>query len=302
MLSWFADVDRILRGEATRPSELSDDGVQLKAHGVIVVLVLWGVIYGACMGCFSVFRVVEDGQVSPGYFQMLASIMKTPLLYFLTLVVTFPSLYVFNALVGSRLKMPAVFKLLIASLAVNLSVLAALGPIVAFFSVSTKSYSFMVLLNVFVFALSGFLGIFFLIQTLNRITYATHQPELPEPTPDIPAVERDSASPQAATDVLPSDDELNAQQPDAEQSSEDPVREPGALDRIDGHFLGRHVVTVFSCWMIVFGLVGAQMGWVLRPFVGDPDKPFSWFRERDSNFFEAVWGAFLQLFQTTGVG
>jgi hypothetical protein len=30
------------------------------------------------------------------------------------------------------------------------------------------------------------------------------------------------------------------------------------------------------------------MGWVLRPFVGNPNLPFSWFRERNSNFFEAV--------------
>jgi hypothetical protein len=30
------------------------------------------------------------------------------------------------------------------------------------------------------------------------------------------------------------------------------------------------------------------MGWVLRPFIGDPNTPFTLFRERQSNFFEAV--------------
>jgi len=24
-------------------------------------------------------------------------------------------------------------------------------------------------------------------------------------------------------------------------------------------------------WMVTFGLVGAQMGWMLRPFISDPD-------------------------------
>ena len=28
--------------------------------------------------------------------------------------------------------------------------------------------------------------------------------------------------------------------------------------------------------MVVFGLVGAQMGWVLRPFIGNPNQPFQW--------------------------
>ena len=60
-------------------------------------------------------------------------------------------------------------RLLIASLAVNLAVLASLGPIVAFFSVSTTSYHFMVLFNVLVFTVAGLLGLVFLIQTLNRL-------------------------------------------------------------------------------------------------------------------------------------
>ena len=38
----------------------------------------------------------------------------------------------------------------------------------------------------------------------------------------------------------------------------------------------------------MFAIVGAQMGWVLRPFIGSPELHFSWFRERDSNFFEAI--------------
>jgi hypothetical protein len=33
------------------------------------------------------------------------------------------------------------------------------------------------------------------------------------------------------------------------------------------------------------------MGWVLRPFIGDPNQPFTWFRPRESNFFEAVLNA-----------
>ena len=80
--------------------------------------------------------------------QVLASMVKVPLLFYLTLLVTFPSLYVFNALVGSRLRLGTVVRLLVASLGVMVAVLASLGPIVAFFSVSTASYPFMLLFNV----------------------------------------------------------------------------------------------------------------------------------------------------------
>ena len=34
------------------------------------------------------------------------------------------------------------------------------------------------------------------------------------------------------------------------------------------------------CW--TYSLT--QMGWLLRPFIGTPQRPFEWFRERDSNF------------------
>jgi hypothetical protein len=45
---------------------------------------------------------------------------------------------------------------------------------------------------------------------------------------------------------------------------------------------------VFRIWVIVFGLVGAQMSWMLRPFIGDPRADFTLFRQRESNFFQAV--------------
>ena len=58
----------------------------------------------------------------------------------------------------------AVLQLLVAALAVNLAVLASAGPIVAFFSFSTSNGDFMCLLNVLVFAVSGILGMVFLLQ------------------------------------------------------------------------------------------------------------------------------------------
>lgn len=240
-------LDSVLRGEATQPSRLVGGQLEFPVVGLAALTLLLGAVYGFCMSWFALFN--HD---APGYLQVVATVLKVPALFLLTLLVTLPSLYVFNALVGSRLTGPAVLRLLVAALAVTLAVLASFGPIVAFFSVTTPSYPFMVLLNVVVFTLSGLLGLGFLLQTMQRLS-------------------SDAAEAPAATGTT------------------------GALERVPGSVLGRNVKKVFICWVVVFGLVGAQMSWVLRPFIGSPDRPFEWFRYRQSNFFEAVWHAVVQL-------
>jgi len=221
-----------------------------------VIIVVLAMIYGACMGTFALFRIK-----GPTGMQVVASMIKVPLLFYLTLLVTLPSLYVFNTLVGSRLRLATVVRLLVASLGVMAAVLASLGPIVAFFSVSTASHPFMLLFNVAVFTVSGVLGLTFLLQTLHRLSIVDSQPPLPPA-----AGSWESAEP------------------------------AGALDPLENRVLSKHVKTVFRLWVIVFALVGAQMGWVLRPFVGNPNLPFAWFRPRESNFFQAVFQTFLSLF------
>jgi hypothetical protein len=205
--------------------------------------------------------------------QLLATTVKVPALFYLTLLVTFPSLYVFNALVGSRLTLSSVLQLLVASLAVNLAVLASLGPIVLFFSLSTKSHAFIQLLNVAVFSVAGVLGLGFLLQTLHRLTMVAESR-----TTKVGGFEATSQLSESGAIETESQDKSNREL-------------PSALDMLEGQTLGKHTRTVFACWVIVFALVGAQMGWVLRPFVGNPTLPFEWFRERKSNFFEAVLNA-----------
>jgi hypothetical protein len=40
----------------------------------------------------------------------------------------------------------------------------------------------------------------------------------------------------------------------------------------------RHRV-MMRVWLVAFAFVGIQMGWVLRPFVGNPAEPTTFFRE-----------------------
>ncbi len=317
--NWLFELDRILRGEKTRVTDLRNGELDIPLWGIAVVVIVLGMIYGVCMGCYALFNFGRA-------MQMLACVVKVPALFFLTLAVTMPSLYVFNAIVGSKLTVHSLARLFVGSLGVNLALLSSLGPIVAFFSINTASYSFMVLLNVVVFAASGTLSMAFLLQTLHRLNIApqvsrlpttsstTIPPTLPKSLPmtvELPAdssiakTSNEEMSAEAMAGGLPPEvendyieNEVDFRQEEVATSTLAPLalEQPGPLTPVEGHVLGRHVKTVFACWIFVFALVGAQMSWVLRPFIGAPGMEFEWFRPRGSNFFEAVVKALESLF------
>lgn len=257
MRTWFLELDRVLRGDATRSTALRSGTVEVSAGRLAAVGVLLGSSYGLCLGFFGLFN-----HAAPEYRLLVNGMVKVPALFGLTLAVTFPSLYVFNALVGSRLPLTGLARLMSAALSVVLAVLASFGPIVGFFAVTTTSYPFIVLLNVAVFGVSGLLGMGFLLQTLHRLSEAVGT-LLDEAPPEAPASEGQVSDVPAVRPVWRAAD----------------VR----------------VKTVFACWVVVFAVVGAQMSWVLRPFIGSPGQEFTWFRPREASFFEAVLRALHQL-------
>ena len=178
MWKWIHDLDRLLRGEVTRLSDLRAGRIEIDPRGLVTAMLVLGGIYGFGMGWFALFN-----RETPELRQVLASTLKVPALFFLTLSVPFPSLYVFNALVGSQLSASSMLRLLLASLGVTVAVLASFATIVGFFSVTTENYPFMIVLNVALFAVSGGLGLAFLLQTLNRLHWAG-QPDAAQSLPN----------------------------------------------------------------------------------------------------------------------
>jgi hypothetical protein len=189
--------------------------------------------------------------------------VKVPLLFILTLCVTFPSLYVFSALARSRLTFVPTLRLLLGAITVNMALLASFGPVTGFFTLSTESYAFIKLLNVAFFAISGFVGLSYLRASLSGI------------------FEAESAIPRAVWQVPPA----TPAEPHGKAAE---GAKPGE---------GRAARGVFRIWTLIYAVVGAQMGWILRPFVGDPERPFQLFRERQGNFFLAVLETLESLFR-----
>jgi hypothetical protein len=250
-------LDDLLRGRRTTPELLAGGKIDIPLRTFVLLAVILGAIYGFFMGWFGLFN--PDARFH-GVPQLLATIAKIPALFLFTLVVTFPSLYVFNALVGGRLDFGMTLKLLVAAIVINLAVAASLGPILGFFTVSTTSYPFMVLLNVLLLAIAGTVGLGFLLQTLKRIM-APWRPPLPQARPPASPGEESSSSAKPASVEVPS-----------VYVEEDP----------------RVARSIFRVWIVIYALVGAQMGWILRPFIGAPNMPFELFRHRHGNFFMAV--------------
>ena len=51
-------------------------------------------------------------------------------------------------------------------------------------------------------------------------------------------------------------------------------------------------LAVTRVWVLIFALVGTQLAWNLRPFVGTNQMPFSMFRQQEGNFYTAVMHSF----------
>lgn len=251
MLQAIRALDELLRGQRTRTEYLRLGISSVPLRVFVPVAIALGSTYGFFMGWYA-----TSAQRPDAWKQLVAATVKLPALFILTLIVTFPSLYVFNALVGCRLRFVATLRLLVAAIVINLAVGASLGPILGFFTLSTTSYHFMVVLNVALLGVAGMVGLWFLLQTLRRLT-------------QIAVIESLEA--------------------EAAEAGTPPIADPARSDQVAS------ANVIFTIWIIIYAMVGAQMGWLLRPFIGHPGLDFTWFRPKDGSFFTGLTGALQHL-------
>ena len=281
----FATVDRILRGHYLQAESLADGRIDIPVRVLARYGLVLGAIYGISLGTYAVFQGGNQALL-----QMLSTAIKVPALFLLTLTVTFPSLYVFSALQRSPLSLHATCRLLLLAVVVDVAVLASLGPVFAFFAASTESYPFMLLLNVAFFAIGGILGLIVLRRaTQAMFTTRTPTATAPAPTPPAPTpapVDATSAADPVAPATTPATP-IPIAEPAPPRTAGTSLRQLRSADQ------ARSVLTI---WCLVYGVVGAQMGWLLRPFLGAPGAPFAWIRERESNVFAAILRTIRDLF------
>lgn len=215
VLDAFRVIDRILRNRSAFFAEIREgQDVGAKIRDMLVSATVFFALYGAVMG-----------STSPHWQQVLASAVKLPILFLITLIICLPSLYFFNLFFGSRLTFFQTLALVLTAITVTSVLLVSFLPIVLFFWWTAPSYQFFKLLNVGFFTLTGFFGVIFLHLGMTHV----HQNE--------------------------------------------------------GVFLR---LLILWGWILVYGFVGSQMAWTLRPFFGAPELPFELFRQMGGNFYGDV--------------
>jgi len=207
--------------------------------------------YGAVMGAGA----------SSGLLQSLSSAIKLPILFLLTLAICLPTLYLFNLLCGGRLSARQALALALAAITVSSALTLAFAPITLFFLITAQSYPFFQLLNVAILALTGAVGLRFLVSGMRSMNALALEDQPPDAVPD--------------------------QQPGEGADAPAPtrIRRPASAS-----------MTLLYVWLLLYGFVGTQLGWTLRPFFGDPHKPFIIFRAIEGNFYLGVVEAILRLF------
>lgn len=298
MISWIRQLDELLRGDRLRGEVLAQGRADISFRVFVPMACVLGAIYGLFMGWYALFRGADLALL-----QALSSSVKFPALFLLTLLVTFPSLYVFNALVGCRMSFGSTARVLVAAIAVNLAVAASLGPILAFFTVSTTSYAFMIVLNVALLSLAGFVSVGFLLRGLRGLAHAQALAEAGPPTDSnatVTAVDdtpQPAPAPQATPTAAPSQGDSMTTAFDAAFPSRSGTYHGSARLQREQAIAHRRATADFILlvWVTIYALVGAQMGWVLRPFIGSPDMPFEFVRGRSGSFFNGALGSLARL-------
>jgi hypothetical protein len=242
--------------------------------------------YGAVLGA------------SNGWAQALSSLVKLPLLFLATLTICLPTLYLFNLVFGARLSVLQAVTLILVSVTVTSVLTLAFAPISLFFLISAHSYAFFKLLNVGILVLTALVGLRFLTEGMRALNQ--HQARLREPVPAAPATiepapELVPAGAVAATGTpnggLAAISHPIPPAPLAPELQPLPVRVPAAQPVAPSGSM-----SLLYIWILLFGFVGTQLAWTLRPFFGDPDKPFALFRHISGTFYADILHTIWRLF------
>jgi uncharacterized membrane protein len=231
-------------------------------------------VYGAVLGA------------SNGWLQALVSTVKLPLLFLATLAICLPTLYLFNLVFGARLSVLQACALIMVAITVTAVLTLAFAPISLFFLITARSYAFFKLLNVAILALTALIGLRFLtsgMRALNEQVVVESMVSNQVVTADVSQRELVSVTVGGAAAPV-AQPRTNGDAPTARQNqnaAKAKAPQPAAGERPASMLL-------LYIWILLFGFVGTQLAWTLRPFFGSPGKPFELFRDIDGTFYSDI--------------
>ena len=280
-------IERILRDKQGIWHQIVEDRDLPRLTGqMLVSSVIALAVYGAVLGSFH------------GVLMALTSAVKLPLLFLVTLAICLPTLYLFNLVFGAQLSIRQSLSLVTVALTVTAMLALAFAPISLFFLITAPDYAFFKLLNVAILGLSALVGLRFLtggMRVLNEHGLLTPKVVAPAAVPAPQPVKElvpagaptaEGAANGAAPAAGPAPVPMPVQPPVVQ------IPPPGFAQQHPHQRPGQPVgpqtppsMTLLYIWILLFGFVGTQLAWTLRPFIGSPGEPFQVFREIDGNFY-----------------
>jgi hypothetical protein len=154
----LAIVEQVFRERKSFFGEIkANQGLERKLLHMIVVTLASLFLCGLTLG------------IPGGIVQCIASAVKLPVLYALSLLIALPAFYFFNLFAGSRLTFAQTLALILTAAMVAGILSLSLAPVSVFFWVSAPNYLFFKLLNVTTLSISAALGVVFLFQGTLQI-------------------------------------------------------------------------------------------------------------------------------------
>lgn len=293
IFSWRV-LDGLLRGDLEQEKN--------PAKALIFWQIVLAAFYGACLGLFGLTG--REGGADFRY--MGAAAAKLPVLILGTTAVTFPSLYVFLALFGIRMRFRQMVGIVLAANTILATVIASLGPILAFFSFTSSSYAFILLLNVAICGLGGVLGIRLMLLAISKA--------LPGGSIGGAQMAGITSAEEGATESEDGEAEDSDARSGPAPSAASTVTAPGAKAPFDGigpppppppppasFGVAAGARGIMLVWLFLYAFVGTQMAWILRPFIGHPDGSFVLFRGKEGSFIDTVMSALSQYLSGGGM-
>ena len=145
MSTVLLQADAILRA---RPTPLRGPWSARSLGDLVVLVLVFGLFYGAVMGSFG--GIFDDRAL-----QVLYSALKVPMLLLITFLISLPSFFVLNTLLGLRQDFAQATGALISAQAGLTIILASLAPMTALWYASTPNYHTAVVFNGIMFAIAS---------------------------------------------------------------------------------------------------------------------------------------------------
>ncbi|MCY1137480.1 hypothetical protein OWR29_05670 [Actinoplanes sp. Pm04-4] len=291
-------IERILRDKQGIWQQIVEDRELPRLAGqMLVSSVVALAVYGAVLGSFH------------SVLMALTSAVKLPLLFMVTLAICLPTLYLFNLVFGARLSIRQSLSLVMVALTVTAMLALAFAPISLFFLITAPDYAFFKLLNVAILGLSALVGLRFLtggMKVLNE--HGLLAPKVAEPAVAAPAP---APAPEPVKELVAAEATTNGAAPAAGPAPVPMPVQPPTVQIPPPGFAQQHPrqrplqpagastppsMSLLYIWILLFGFVGTQLAWTLRPFFGSPDKGFSLYRDIDGNFYAEIFRTIADLF------